>query len=190
VEGDAREVLLLDYGQTTDLVRTLTDIRFKLLAFVPTIAGATVGLLSNTTSEAALLGVGLLGFVATAGVLIYELRNTQLYDAAVHRATVLEERLRFPSVRSAEGAGGPFTERPARTVAVFRQVRVRHDRALALVYGSALAGWSYLLGWGVLGAADVYWAQGWGAVLGLAVGVVVVVEVHRAGDRGDMSGRG
>jgi hypothetical protein len=38
--SDVDERLRLDYDQTTDLVRTLTDVRFKLLAFVPTISGA------------------------------------------------------------------------------------------------------------------------------------------------------
>jgi hypothetical protein len=179
VEPDKRELLRLDYGQTAELVRTLTDIRFKLLAFVPTIAGATVGLVSNTASAAQLVGVGLLGFTATVGVLMYELRNSQLYDAAVHRAKVLEDRLHFASVRSEEGTGGPFTERPARSVKLLGSITAWHDRALALVYGAALAGWAYLIGWGFLGAVDVPFAREWGAGLGLLVGALVVVDVHR-----------
>jgi hypothetical protein len=43
VVSDMDESLRLDYDQTTDLVRTLTDVRFKLLAFVPTISGAADG---------------------------------------------------------------------------------------------------------------------------------------------------
>jgi hypothetical protein len=41
-DGDDR--LRLDYDPTTQLLRMLTDIRFKLIAFVPTIAAASVGL--------------------------------------------------------------------------------------------------------------------------------------------------
>jgi hypothetical protein len=185
VEPDQRELLRLDYEQTADLVRALTDVRFKLLAFVPTIAGATVGLLSNTASAAQLVGVGLLGFVATVGILMYELRNTQLYDAAVARAKVLEERLTLASVLSEEGTGGPFSERPARPVQLLGRVAVWHDRGLALVYGAALAGWGYLLGWGLLGAMGVPWAQEWGAAIGLLVGVVVVLDIDRRGDNAD-----
>jgi hypothetical protein len=37
---ESNDALRLDYEQTTELMRTLTDIRFKLLAFVPTIVGA------------------------------------------------------------------------------------------------------------------------------------------------------
>jgi hypothetical protein len=185
VEPDKRELLGLDYAQTTELVRTLTDVRFKLLAFVPTIAGATVGLLSNAASAAQLVGVGLLGFTATAGVLMYELRNSQLYNAAVYRAKVLEDRLHFASVRSEEGTGGPFTERPARGVKLLGSVTAWHDRALALVYASALAGWAYLVGWGALRAAGVPFAREWGAALGVLVGVMVVVDVLRVDRRAD-----
>jgi hypothetical protein len=185
MEDDERELLRLDYTQTTELVGTLTDIRFKLLAFVPTIAGATVGLLSDTPPAAQLIAVGLLGFVATAGVVMYELRNTQLHDAAVHRAQVLEERLGLTSIRSDRATGGPFTERPGRTLLLLGRVTVWHDRGLALVYAAALAAWTYLLGWGLLSAADVYWARAWGALLGVAVGVLVILEVHRIGLRSD-----
>jgi hypothetical protein len=188
MRNDDRDLLRLDYEQTTELVRALTDVRFKLLAFVPTIAGATVGLLSNTASAAQLLGVGLLGFTATAGVLMYELRNSQLYDAAVHRAKVLEERLQLASVRSEEGTGGAFTERPARTVRLLDFVTVWHDRGLALVYAAALAGWAYLVGWGFLRAVEVPRAREWGAALGLLVGVIVVIDVHRIDRRGDKAG--
>ena len=72
---DANEALRLDYEQTTELMRTLTDIRFKLLAFVPTIAGAAVGFMGSGQSAADLLAVGFLGLAATFGVLLYELRN-------------------------------------------------------------------------------------------------------------------
>ena len=190
MEADKRELLGLDYAQTAELVRTLTDVRFKLLAFVPTIAGATVGLLSTGASAAQLVGVGLLGLVATTGVLMYELRNGQLYAAAVHRAKVLEERLQLASVRSEEGTGGPFTERPARPVRLLGSVSVRHDRGLALVYAAALAGWVYLVGWGLLAAAEVNWAREFGAALGLAVGVLVVIDVHRIDSRGEDASAG
>jgi hypothetical protein len=190
MEPDERELLRLDYEKTTDVVGALTDVRFKLLAFIPTIAGATVGLLANPASAAQLVGVGLLGFIATAGILMYELRNSQLYDAAIDRAKVLEDRLHFSSVRSEKGTGGPFTERPAGSVKVLGSITAWHDRALALVYAAALAGWGYLLGWGVLRAAGVPWAQEWGAAIGLVVGLLVFRDVHRIDQRGDKPGFG
>src|SRR3954452_22773358 len=78
---DADETLRLDYEQTTQLMRALTGIRFKLLAFVPTIAGASVGRVGRGGSASDLVAVGLLGLAATFGVLLYELRNSQVYHA-------------------------------------------------------------------------------------------------------------
>jgi len=44
---DADEAVKLDYDQTTRLVHAFTDLRTKMLAFVPTITGAAVGLLGE-----------------------------------------------------------------------------------------------------------------------------------------------
>ena len=85
------ERLRLDYNQTTELVRTLMDVRFKLLAFVPTIAGAGVAVVGHgAPTGGELLGVGILGLLATFGVLLYDLRNTQVYNATLARARALE----------------------------------------------------------------------------------------------------
>jgi hypothetical protein len=62
--------LRLDYNETTDLMRALTDVRFKLVAFVPTISGAAIAVLGHGRSTSELLAVGLLGLVATVGNLV------------------------------------------------------------------------------------------------------------------------
>jgi len=173
------ERLRLDYDETTDLLRTLTDVRFKLLAFVPTIAGAAVAVLGRSGSAAELTAVGALGLVATLGVLLYEVRNTQVYDYALRRAQELEARIGLVSVSRAGGAGGLYTERPGRTVRLFGIAPAGHDRGLALVYGAALAGWSYLFGWGGLHALGVGNAKEAGAAIGVALGLVVIVELLR-----------
>jgi hypothetical protein len=179
---DADDRLRLDYEQTTQLMRTLTDIRFKLLAFVPTIAGASVGLLGHPQKAAELIAVGLLGLFATVGILLYELGNAQVYDAVVHRAEALERMLGLAPVLDPErGRGGLFGERPPRSLTLFGMLAVRHDRGLGLVYGAALAGWTYLVVWGLLRALDVGGARDIGGVIGIAVGVVVVAEVERLG---------
>src|ERR1044071_9801307 len=123
---DADDTLRLDYEQTTQLMRTLTDIRFKLLAFVPTIAGASVGLVSRGHSASDRVAVGVLGLVATFGVLLYELRNSQVYHAILDHARELEQKLGL----------GLFN--PQSKVTLFGIVAARHDRGLGLVYGSAL----------------------------------------------------
>ena len=53
---EADQSLRLDYEQTTQLLRTLTDIRFKLIAFVPTIAGTAVAFMGAGRSDAELVG--------------------------------------------------------------------------------------------------------------------------------------
>ena len=166
---DENERLRFDYDQTTQLVRTLTDIRFKLLAFVPTVAGTTVGLLGRPRPAAELLAVGLLGVVATLGVFIYELRNSQLLDGALAHAQDLERRL----------GGGVLGERPPHSVRLLGLVPVTQNRGLGMVYGAALSAWSYLVAWGALRALDVGGARKAGAVIGAVVGLIVLGEVER-----------
>jgi len=175
-DGDA---LRLDYAQTTDLLRGITDVRFKLLAIVPTIAGAAVAFLGRGRSAAELLAVGLLGLAATLGILLYEVRNTQLYDYALRRAKELEARLGAPSIDGRDAPGGVFSERPGRDVRVFGFALAGHERGLALVYGAALAGWSYLVAWGALRALGVGGAQKLGGIVGVVAGMLALVELLR-----------
>jgi hypothetical protein len=150
---DADERLRLDYERVTRLLRSLTDIRFRLLAVVPTFAGASVGFFGRTRPAAELLAVGLLGLVATLGVYLYELRNSRLYDAASARAQQLERQLELPDGLVVSNDGG----------------------LLALVYGAALAGWSYLVTWGILHGFDLGNAREIGLAIGAAVGLLVVI---------------
>ena len=158
-----------DYRQTTDLVRTLTDVRFKLLALVPTLSGAAVAVLGHPSSAAELIAVGLLGLTATLGVLLYELRNTQLSEYAVRRAQSLEAELGL----------GLYRERPDCTLRLFGLARVDRDRGLILVYSAALAGWSYLTAWGILHAAHLERARSIGGVLGVGIGLLLLAELTR-----------
>ena len=180
---DADDRLRLDYEQTTQLYRTLIDIRFRLLAVVPTISGAAVALFGRPRPAAELLGVGVIGFVATLGIFIYELRNTEIHDAVVFRAQALERLLAFPSAVDGGKTGGLFSERPSHTFRFLGLAVVVYDRALGLVYGAALGGWGYLTAWGLLRALDVGEPRKIGAALGVAVGLLVIVEVERIGRR-------
>jgi hypothetical protein len=165
------EALRLDYDRTTQFIRELTDTRIRLLAFVPTISGAAVGLLGEPRPAAELLGVALIGLVATLGIFIYELRNAQVYDAMIQRARELERLLAFPTVQGLQGAGGVLGVRSGRWFA--------HDRGWALVYSAAIAGWSYLAVWGFLRWMLVDSAQTIAAVAGIAVGALVAVGLER-----------
>jgi hypothetical protein len=161
--------LQVDYQQTTDLLRTLTDVRFKLLALVPTLSGAAVAVLGHPSSSAELIAVGLLGLTATLGVLLYELRNSQLSDYALRRAQSLEGELGL----------GLYRERPDRALRLFGLAPVDRDRGLILVYSAALAGWSYLTAWGALHALHLERARPIGGVIGVGVGLLLLAELTR-----------
>ncbi len=185
--GD-NDLLRLDYEQTTQLVRALTEIRFKLLAFVPTVAAAAVAFLSDPGSASALFAVGLVGLVATLGIFIYELGNSQLYHAAIDRAKVLERRLAIRSVADEARVGGVFSERPRRSVRLFGRAAVWHDRGLALVYAGAVGGWTYLVGWGAFALIGLPGARNVGALLGAAAAAFVLYETDRLDRRADKAG--
>ena len=176
---DADNGLRLDYEQTTQLLRTLVDVRFKLLAFVPTVAAAAVGLVGRPRPAAELLGVGMLGLLATLGIFVYELRNTQLQDALVNRAVELERLLGLRSVLGASGPGGLFAELPSRTGRLLGVFPISQDGGLALVYSAALAGWTYLAAWGALAAVELGQARALGGAIGAAAGLLVFVDVER-----------
>ena len=186
--SDPRLQLTTDYEQTTSLVRSLTDVRFKLLAFVPTISGAAIAVLSHGRTTAELIAVGLLGLTATLGIVVYELRNTQIYDYAVRRAQELERRLGHASVFEEGAAGGLFSERPGRDVRLFGLATVGQDRGLSLVYGAALGAWSYVVAWGVLRALAVGDPQKVGGAIGIAAGLLTLLEFLRIDGRPDNAG--
>jgi hypothetical protein len=165
--------LRLEYDQTLQLVRSLTEVRFKLLAFVPTIAGFGVGFFGKPRPAAQLLAVGLIGLAATLGIFIYELRNSHIYAAAVRRAGEIEQTLGMSA-----GPSSLLAERQQRTARLFGLLAAWQNRGVALVYGAALAGWMYLVAWGALRALDVSNARNTGAVIAVVLGVLVILDVE------------
>ena len=168
--------LRLDYQQTTDLLRTLTDVRFKLLALVPTLSGAAVAFIGHTAVPLQLLTLGGLGLTASIGVLLYDLRNSEIYDYAVRRAQRLEVELQISM--TANTPGGLFSDRPSGTLRLFG-LTANRDRGLALVYSAALGGWTYLVTWGALRVAHLGHARSIGVVIGLAAAILVLTELIR-----------
>jgi hypothetical protein len=180
--------LRLDYQQTTDLLRSLTDVRFKLLALVPTLSGAAIAVLGHPKSGAELIAVGVLGLSATLGLLLYELRNSELSDYALRRAQALETELGLFSLGGGEGRGGLFGERPGRSLRLFGLAPIDRDRGLILIYSAALAGWTYLTGWGALHALKLAHARSIGGVIAVGVGVLLLAELTRIHGAPDASG--
>lgn len=179
--GDELARLQLDYQKTTGLIDSLTDVRFKLLAFTPTITGAAIALLSHRHSAAELLAVGSLGLLSTIGIVVYELRNTQLHDYALRRAQELERRLGIESLAGAGRPAGLYGEEPPGELTVFGVITAAHDRGLALVYSAVVAGWTYLVAWGALNAAGAGNAQVFGGIVAAVVAVFLLLEFLRIG---------
>lgn len=74
-----REALIAEYAEVSSNFRKLTDIRFKLLAFLPLAAGVAASVLARGNATALTLAFSLFGLVVTIGLLTYE-RNDQLYE--------------------------------------------------------------------------------------------------------------
>ena len=103
--------LRAEYQVAVDFIKVLTDIRFRCLAFVTATAAVANALLPGTGRPGLRIALGSLGFFTTVGIVVYELRNSQLYEAAIHRAKVLEKRLRGDA-SSASPVRGPSTWPP------------------------------------------------------------------------------
>jgi len=141
-----------EYDQINDNFRMLAEIRFKLLAFVPTLGGVAVFLLSKMTvegispvvgglaaanSDATVGFVSALGFLATLGITFYDQRNSELYGLLVRRGRQLEEKL-TPPMRN-------FAGRCDASRYLFGFLRMKHDTGLGLIYAPILGAWFFPL---------------------------------------------
>jgi hypothetical protein len=166
-----RARLQSDYLVAVDLIKVMTDIRFRCLVFVTAVIAIANALLPGTGDPATRIGLAAVGFITTLGITVYELRNSQLYEAAIHRAKFIEQELGLLHSEWIGRHSGLFGERPpyveksewqrlgpdkrtpeemSRLQLRFAWVPVKHDRGLALIYAGALAGWAYLVANGVL----------------------------------------
>jgi len=140
-----RDVLLAVYQQTCQSWRHLVDVRFKLLALVPSVALASLGLALATDGRhdavPALLRLLFcaIGLASTVGLWLYDARNSELHNELISRARKIEEELDLHT--------GAFLGRPAP-----RSDWVKHDRATTLIYGAAFVAWGGALGVAVVRA--------------------------------------
>jgi ketosteroid isomerase-like protein len=185
--------LRAEYQVAVDMIKLLTDIRFRCLVFVAAITAIANALVSNSASGEIRPALGVLGLLLTLGIAVYELRNSQLYEATIHRAKALESRLKMKSSRSTGGTGGLFSERPryvhkdqstSDPIMTFWGVKVQHDFGLAFIYGPALGAWTYLALHGLLSLPAPAYAcwptlpAGWISLLsGIGGGVVAIVSI-------------
>jgi hypothetical protein len=141
--------LLKEYGEVGQMFRKLTDIRFRLLSFIPLVSGASVALtvLRNEIANVGVPFFALFGLAITIGLIIYNARNDQLYNELVGRAGAIE--------RSVGLHDGYFANRPqawleirfpSSAIGMLRRgCKIDHGTALWLIYGTAIALWLSLL---------------------------------------------
>jgi hypothetical protein len=131
-----RDALLAEYGEVSNNFRMLTEIRFKLLAFLPLAAGVGASVLAHGSASTLTLAFSLFGLAVTIGLVTYNTRNDQLYDTLVARAAAIERHLGIPD--------GAFANRPR---AWFRLARGRwkvdHRTAVSAIYKASIALWLF-----------------------------------------------
>lgn len=163
------ELLKVDYEQALQTYRQLAEIRFKLLAFVPTISGAAIALLTQTTMErwekVVLAG---LGFLVTLGIALYDQRNTQFHNGAIGRAQHLEEKLGFMAFETDRHVG-LFGSRRDHPRQYLFGLPVGHDLGLALIYSPVLGAWVFAAVQGGWPTHEIVAAIAGVAVAGLAL---------------------
>jgi hypothetical protein len=140
-----RGTLRLDYEQSLETYRQLADIRFKLLALVPTVSTAGVALLARAAAipRWEKLGLASVGFLATLGIVLYDQRNTQFYNGAIGRAQELERELGLRPT-GGDREGGLFRSRREHPTRRLFGLPFGHDLGLALVYCPVLGAWVFV----------------------------------------------
>lgn len=135
------------YQVAVDQLKTLGDIRFKLLAFVPTLTGIAITVLTGSTLSASyiVLAVGLLGFIVTLGIAVYDIRNSYLIGAAAKRVKWLEVQLHFPVDLDIPLQSQKPSSKKIDSKETFTEKFVKHREGLALAYGASLAGWVFII---------------------------------------------
>lgn len=128
-----REALLKEYGEVSSNFRLLTDIRFKLLAFLPIAAAAGATLKGETVGDTG-FALLLFGLVTTIGLVTYNARNDQLYDTLVRRAASIERSLGL--------SDGAFANRPRSWLKVYGW-KVDHRTGVNTIYSASIALWLF-----------------------------------------------
>jgi len=129
---DADDVRAL-YSEVAAAWRQLTDVRFKLLAFLPFVTGLGVFQLVSSDSAVsaaprwARVAAAAFGLVITVALFVYERRNSELYNDLIARGKHIEHQLGATS--------GVFLGR------LGSRKPIQHEVALFAVYWASIAAW-------------------------------------------------
>jgi hypothetical protein len=148
--SDRNEALLAEYAEVSNNFRMLTDIRFKLLAFLPVAAAAAAAVLARGNPTVLSLAFSLFGLVVTMALATYNARNDQLYDTLVGRAASIERKLGVPDGAFANRPrawlrlGRPFSFDTKWKRCTFNLIwEVDHRTAVATVYYASVGLWLF-----------------------------------------------
>ena len=134
-DPDRKEIALAEYKEVLTQFRALTDIRFKLLTYLPLGTAAGAVLVSKDSALVKHPEISAFAFVVTLCIATYDKRNDQHYDELVARAAELERKLQIEH--------GSFSHRP-KSWLKYGFVPVEHRWPIGLVYAAAAALWAYL----------------------------------------------
>jgi hypothetical protein len=129
-----KDVLMTLYGQACQSWRQHVDVRFKLLALVPSLSLVALaivfggGVPSSGVASLPKVLLALLGLALVAGLWIYDTRNSELHDDLISRARRIEEELGVHT--------GLFRGRLSP-----RRGWIAHGTATNLIYGATLLAW-------------------------------------------------
>lgn len=120
------------YEKLTDNVKQLEDVRFKLLAIVPSVTAIGIKELYAVKTEGGVkVFFALLGIVITSAIFIYELRNRQVLKALNKRKTIMEKTL--------------IAFDDSFLVDIDSKGIIKHGVALNLIYISSIISWAAFL---------------------------------------------
>ncbi len=137
MDKNRREALLAEYSEVSNNFRLLTDIRFRLLAFLPAASAAAIAF-QDEKSKIAGPALSLFGLMITLGLLIYNTRNDQLYDELIGRAAKIERLLGLYD--------GAFAHRPRPWFALHlfgAKIPIDHGTGVSTIYSATAALWLY-----------------------------------------------
>ena len=136
-EQQLRESRLAEYKEVAQNFRTLTEIRFKLLGFLP-ITTALIALSTAWSKGEISVPLSLFGLAVTLALIVYNERNNQLYDELVARGAELERLLGLPD--------GNFSQRPKAWLKIRPiPVTIEHGWPIGIIYRASIVAWLFML---------------------------------------------
>lgn len=138
MDDHRREALLKEYSEVSNNFRLLTDIRFKLLAFLPIATATAATAMKGNSLGVESFAFSLFGLVTTFGLVTYNARNDQLYDELIGRAASIERSLCLPD--------GAFANRPRHWLAFhFPKINwtVDHRTGVSIIYAASITLWLF-----------------------------------------------